>query len=372
MEGDKMKRILSTALAIILALILISCSQNSNSSLSTGAGGATDGFVKPERYTSVLLITINPQFRLYLDENGTVLAVEAVNKDAESLIDSIQFENESFETVIETIVTEANKSGFVKADATIELEIAESKETDKAQTDILDRAEQKTMDIAETLDINIHVTVGEIKPADVPGETEPDESENPDPSETEGPTEPAHIHSFSAATCTEPGKCDCGATEGTALGHDFKDGICARCGEKDPDYRMTSLSDKKGYWSLKYVYERELYAVSLFICNPGEYRIDYAIGAPLSSMPEDMQNSADVLQSCVEFDGQLYYCGMGDGYPFEITAETGSFVTITDSLGKTMLLNRVGENTLQCTTVANGFAKLPGFTVGSEFTFTAE
>ena len=67
-----MKRILSTALAIFLALILISCTQNSNSSLSTGAGGATDGFVKPERYTSVLLITINPQFRLYLDENGTV------------------------------------------------------------------------------------------------------------------------------------------------------------------------------------------------------------------------------------------------------------------------------------------------------------
>lgn len=348
-----MKRILSMALAVSLALILISCSQNSTASLGTSAGNQTDGFEKPEQYASVLLITINPQFKLYLDENGTVLAVEAVNKDAESMIDSISFENENFETVIESLVTEANKSGFVKADATIRFEIEESKEADKAQADILAKAEQRTLDVADELQLTVQVSVSEVQPTDAPSATD-------------------HVHSFSDATCTEPGKCDCGATEGTALGHDYKDGVCTRCGEKDPDYRMTSLSDKKGYWSLKYMYEGTLYVVSMSICNPGEYWFGYAIGDPLSSLPEEMQNSEGIRQYCVEFDGQLYYCGRGDGYPFKITAESGSFVTLTDVMGKTLTMNRVGENTLQCTTVQEGFANLPGLVVGSELTFTTD
>ena len=60
--------------------------------------------------------------------------------------------------------------------------------------------------------------------------------------------EPAHTHSYEAAvtvpTCTEGGyttyTCECGdsytADETEALGHDFAEGTCSRCGEKDPDY----------------------------------------------------------------------------------------------------------------------------------------
>ena len=60
--------------------------------------------------------------------------------------------------------------------------------------------------------------------------------------------EPAHTHSYEAAvtvpTCTEGGyttyTCECGdsyvADETEALGHDFVEGTCTRCGEKDPDY----------------------------------------------------------------------------------------------------------------------------------------
>lgn len=60
--------------------------------------------------------------------------------------------------------------------------------------------------------------------------------------------EPAHTHSYEAAvtdpTCTEGGyttyTCECGdsyiADETEALGHDFVEGTCTRCGEPDPDY----------------------------------------------------------------------------------------------------------------------------------------
>ncbi|MBQ6851778.1 MAG: hypothetical protein IJO04_01950 [Oscillospiraceae bacterium] len=75
-------------------------------------------------------------------------------------------------------------------------------------------------------------------------------------------TEPPHTHSFSAATCTTPKTCSCGATAGKANGHNWKDatcsdpkmctvcgttsgltaghnfsnGKCTTCGKADPDY----------------------------------------------------------------------------------------------------------------------------------------
>lgn len=39
-------------------------------------------------------------------------------------------------------------------------------------------------------------------------------------------TEPPHTHSFSAATCTTPKTCSCGATEGEPNGHNWKDANC--------------------------------------------------------------------------------------------------------------------------------------------------
>jgi hypothetical protein len=55
---------------------------------------------------------------------------------------------------------------------------------------------------------------------------------------TPSTTEPAHTHSFSAATCTAPKTCSCGATEGKARGHSWQDAtctapkICTTCGER--------------------------------------------------------------------------------------------------------------------------------------------
>ena len=37
---------------------------------------------------------------------------------------------------------------------------------------------------------------------------------------------PTHTHSYSNATCTQPKKCSCGATSGSALGHKWQDATC--------------------------------------------------------------------------------------------------------------------------------------------------
>ncbi|MBO5019983.1 MAG: hypothetical protein J6D52_04890 [Clostridia bacterium] len=80
-------------------------------------------------------------------------------------------------------------------------------------------------------------------------------------------SEIVHTHSFSEATCTEPAKCSCGVTEGSAnkhnwieatcsspkkcavcgitsgltAGHIFSQGKCTSCGKADPDYNQENL-----------------------------------------------------------------------------------------------------------------------------------
>ena len=49
--------------------------------------------------------------------------------------------------------------------------------------------------------------------------------------------EAPHTHAWSDATCTEPAKCECGETQGEALGHAFEEGACTRCDAADPDYK---------------------------------------------------------------------------------------------------------------------------------------
>ena len=54
------------------------------------------------------------------------------------------------------------------------------------------------------------------------GEEENKSSEKKEPESST----PAHVHSFSAATCTSPQKCSCGATNGSALGHRWQEATC--------------------------------------------------------------------------------------------------------------------------------------------------
>ena len=62
-------------------------------------------------------------------------------------------------------------------------------------------------------------------------------------------TEPPHTHSFSAATCTTPKTCSCGATEGSANGHNYVSGTCSVCGASDSNYNkityILNISTKK-------------------------------------------------------------------------------------------------------------------------------
>ena len=51
-------------------------------------------------------------------------------------------------------------------------------------------------------------------------------------------------HSYSSATCTSPKKCSrCGVTSGSALGHNYQNDKCTRCGKTDPDSLPVGLHE---------------------------------------------------------------------------------------------------------------------------------
>lgn len=389
-----MKKIISVLLVLCLAFALVACGKSNEPAPN---GDSPEAFVKPENYSSVLLVTINPQFRLYLDENGTVLAVEAVNDDAKAIKDDISFENENFETVVKNIVAAANEKGFVKEDATVSLEIVESKETNEVKTDILSKAENEVKTVADELKIEIKVSVTEVEPENKPDstdneenknenndtpETEPDENKEPSkpagnqgsssskPDNSQQTSKPVHTHSFSAATCTEPKKCSCGAVEGKALGHDYKDGVCTRCNAKDPNY-VTPIADKKGEWKFKSLDGGTFYSGSIYKSS-GAYGIRVALGESLSSLPPEMQESQNVLEDCETYNGVTYFLGRGSGEDLKSVAEEGNTVTVTDTAGNKLVLTRTGENTMKCVSVSEKFTDMANITVGLVFTFVAD
>ena len=107
-----------------------------------------------------------------------------------------------------------------------------------------------------------------------------------------------HEHVFSDATCTTPATCECGETEGEALGHSFVDGKCA-CGEEDPDYVPHEHSYVDG--------KCECGAEDPNYVPPHVHSYETVVTAP----------------TCTEAGYTTYTCACGDSYKADETAALG-------------------------------------------------
>lgn len=240
---DKMKKIIALILVLIFVFTLSACgNKDTASDTNISAPTSSETFVKPENYTTVLLVSINPQFKLYLDESNKVLAVEPVNDDAKSFCDNIGFENKSVEAVVGNIVEKANEKGFIKGNAVVNFKITEQKDgvdSSNILTTVVSAANQKATELKIEIKVETKEsdnsqtteTTSENKQTGESSKTETsskNEGNTSKPTTTTKPTEskPTHTHSYSAATCTTPQKCSCGETKGSALGHKWQDATC--------------------------------------------------------------------------------------------------------------------------------------------------
>ena len=169
-----MKKILSLLLVLACLCVCVSCGTGTDSADSAAQDAsapveelandpeaeslaaeqpATGSYETPESYTTSLVVKINPEFQLYLSDGEEVLAVVPLNADAESLMDSIVYQEgdfcRGFDDVLEDILRAADNGGFLKEDAEVKLTVTATDASEDFNDRILDRFETAVLTYAD-------------------------------------------------------------------------------------------------------------------------------------------------------------------------------------------------------------------------------
>ena len=320
-----MKKFISILLAVMLLLTFAGCNRDKD----TGVNQATpEAFVKPENYVTVLKVTINPEFNLYLDKDGVVLAVEPVNEDAKSVAKDITATGD-IKTVMETIVSATNKGGFVKENAKVDIKVTEVKDTAVSPMEVLNTAKETADDSFKKIDATVTVSssvadgVTFITADPTPDTTTQAPTKAPTPKPTPKPT-------------------------------------------PTPEPVYTTLEKKGGVWGTLYLSGNTLYRLNMKLVGTTEFGLGLGDLVNLDEMHPEEQ------KFCQEFNGKHYYIGRGSGDGLLPTVENGNDVTVSDLDGNKMVLKRTGENTLKVVSIDANFSEISNIPVGTVLTYSAK
>lgn len=187
----------------------------------------------PETYAVAVVVTINPQVKLYLDTDNVIVGVEYLNEDAKTAFSDIDFSNVTVEEGMEKIISTAVEKDFLTDGKDVSIEVAEVRDTtcdaaaicEKVETAVTKAAEENHVTVVVTVEVSAELSetedngnaAGEMAGStteETNGEdTEPSAEENPS-EETEAETESAQEQPAEepAATlcsnCGGTGKCD--------------------------------------------------------------------------------------------------------------------------------------------------------------------
>lgn len=162
MKKEFLKRCLAFVIVLALSFCIVGCGKETISvNKSKKPAKDSEKFQKPDNYAYVVLVTINPQFKLYVASDGKVLAVEPINDDAKSLESKIEFENKNVETVIQNLIVAANDAEFIKVDTIISLGISETADENVDKTAVLNQISVAVNEKITELDIKAQVTTSE-------------------------------------------------------------------------------------------------------------------------------------------------------------------------------------------------------------------
>lgn len=266
-----MKKILCLILAMLMvAFCFAGCKTNDvdSSTTSSTVSTASSKFVAPDNYATVVLVSINPQFRLYLDADGIVLAVESVNNDAKAVTDKIDYKGTDYKDVIKDIVDAANDCGFIKENATIDIKITEAVDENVDADAVLDDMKKSVDDKLDQLEITAEITTSVVinkdEASSSAASSSPSSSSSaPTSSASSTSSAPACKHSkteikpiSTGSNVIDSSKLDvvnhakyC-ATCKKNLGlekHTVKDGKCSACGQSNFATSMASLINAEVY-----------------------------------------------------------------------------------------------------------------------------
>lgn len=180
--------------------------------------------VDPETldYAYRLHITINPEFRLYLDEQSKVVAVTCLNQDAEDLFSETDLTGMDLEKAMPVIIQQAVAKEYLADGKNITIDLEKS--TESGQADTVEQviaaavtAELKEQGVDAVLELQDAGTPVAIEGADTgAGDTVSDKTDN--------------TGNGSATNVSQKTKCN--ACDGTGICQECKGGTapCKRCG----------------------------------------------------------------------------------------------------------------------------------------------
>ena len=201
--------------------------------------------VDPETldYAYRLHITINPEFRLYLDEQSKVVAVTYLNQDAEELFSETFLTGMDLEKAMPVIIQQAVAKEYLADGKNITIDLEKS--TESGQADTVEQviaaavtAELKEQGVDAVLELQDAGTPVAIEGADTgAGDIVPDKTDNTDKAgnvtesgENNAAPENGTTGNGSATNVSQKTKCS--ACDGTGICQECKGGTapCKRCG----------------------------------------------------------------------------------------------------------------------------------------------
>ena len=123
-----------TLMLTLLATCLVGC--------GTVDDGSTDLATKKANAAAVFTLDVNPGVRIYVEEDRTVIAVEATNADGEQIVAELDLAGTNYEAAVETIIDEMNEKGYLEGE----------------ENSVLISVEKKAMDISENINEKINKT----------------------------------------------------------------------------------------------------------------------------------------------------------------------------------------------------------------------
>lgn len=397
-----MKKNLIVVLICLLSLsCLYGCKQNTAETKKETTQNEESSFVKPKEYETVLTVTINPIFRLYLNSDNEVIAIESVNEDAKGIVNDINQETKELDEVIKNIVKCADENNFLKKDATVDVKIVETTSAQDKQAEILVIVKDTVKNNFEGVNVNTSDDIKDNKKEDnnkTDKEQISDDKDNKKEDNNKTNKEQAlddkenhttqssmltHKHQYANATCTQPKKCSCGVTEGSALGHKWANATCQSpqkcitCGEISGSTTEHVFSNG----------ECEICKMK-DITNPHDtikYNISYV---SYDSFNDDNMEDNVISELCfasntlcraketwwletpgihgsetINYNGKIYYGGDGGGNPFGCRF-TENEIVVSDYVENTVFFTLVVQHNGELRVVSSNLER---YRVGSVF-----
>ncbi len=226
-------------MCLLLIFMLGACGKNSE--VSEDTSGIVQNEVSesidnsetnecPENYTMAVIVTINPQIKLYLDSENVIVFVEYLNADAKMAFADIELSNVAVEEGMEMIIHAAVEKEFLIDGKDVNIDVAEVRDENCAVEEVCTEVELAVVKATEENNVNVVVTtqvtaeIVENEPSDVIEDISSTSEEEPileqESEQTPEPT-PEQPISESCASCSGTGICpECGG--GTLP--------CKRCG----------------------------------------------------------------------------------------------------------------------------------------------